>query len=90
MDISASFKHLGEQIRSARSAAGLTQSELSRLSGVGLNTISLVERANRDVRISTVLQLAAALNCVVEFKPDGRSAREQHGDESGEGYDLDA
>lgn len=93
MDVSAEFTLLGSQIRDARVAAGLTQTELSRISGVGLNAISLVERADRDVRISTILQLARALNCRLKFLPLSPAQKDEvalpQRAESAQGYDLD-
>jgi len=70
--------------------AGLTATELPRISGVGLNTISLVERAYRDVRISTILQLVQALTRTVELnEPEPRSTVHHGHDRDVHGYELE-
>lgn len=82
------YRQLGARLRLARAEAGLTQTELSRLSGVGLNTISLVERAERDVRVSTLLQLAAALGQRLDLSARAETGGDKPAGE-GRGYDLD-
>ena len=83
------FERIGHQVRDARVKANLTQTELSRLSGVGLNTISLLERAERDVRLSSLLQLAEALNCVLDFAPRRQGSSISKDAPAIRGYDLD-
>ena len=52
----------GAKLGEARRAAGFTQTELSRLSGVGQAHISHLEGGNLEPRLSTIMALAAALN----------------------------
>lgn len=56
-------------LRAARKAAGLSQPELSRLSGVKQATISEVERGLRDPRFSTLVKLADVIRA---FRPRKR------------------
>ena len=48
-------------LRKARKAAGYSQVELSRRTGMHRTEISLLERAGREPRLSTILKLASAL-----------------------------
>jgi transcriptional regulator with XRE-family HTH domain len=53
---------LGQRLKELREAAGISQEDLSHLSGVRKETISNVERCVvRDPRISTVIRLAQGL-----------------------------
>lgn len=54
-------ERIGQQLRSARKAQGLSLKELSRLSGATLPTLSHIERGTRDVKLSTLVALADAL-----------------------------
>lgn len=51
----------GERIRSLRERAGLSQAELARRLGVNQGRVSAIEREGADLRVSTLLRLAAAL-----------------------------
>ena len=54
---------LANRIRSARKAKGMTQEELARRAGVGLNIVNRIERGVvTDPHYSTLSGLAAALN----------------------------
>ncbi|MFZ1726480.1 MAG: helix-turn-helix transcriptional regulator [Albidovulum sp.] len=54
-------ERIGHQLRSTRKAQGLSLKDLSRLSGSTLPTLSHIERATRDVKLSTLVALADAL-----------------------------
>lgn len=57
------------RLKQHREAAGLSQSELARLSGIKLQTIQHYEQGFRDLngaRAITVYKLANALGCTVE------------------------
>ena len=54
--------NLGKGIKLARTMRDLTQSELSRRSGIDHSYISLLERDKRDPTLSTVIGLATALD----------------------------
>ncbi len=58
----AALTRLARNVRAARLGASLTQEDLSGLSGVHPTEVSRIEHGERDVRISTVARLAAALN----------------------------
>lgn len=53
----------GERIRSLRERAGLSQAELARRLGVNQGRVSALEREGADLRVSTLLRLAKALQC---------------------------
>lgn len=80
---------VGESIRRNRKQLGLTLEDLSRLSGVGLPTLSHTENGNRDPKLSTLIKLARALRIemVDLFAPSG--ARNANAFPPGSlGYDL--
>lgn len=52
---------LGQALRALRQTRGLSLEELSRLSGVGIATLSHLENGNRDPRLSTISRILAAL-----------------------------
>ena len=56
---------IGERIRAARLAAGLTQEQLEAASGVSQPTISSLETSDVQPTIRTLVRLAAALGCEV-------------------------
>ena len=55
-------KQFGEHIRSTRLEKQLTQTELSKLSGVSQNAISAIESGLKEPALSTALKLCGALN----------------------------
>ena len=58
---------LGANVKAAREARGWSQDDLSRRAEkLSVIQISRIERGQRDVRLTTLLQLAAAL----EITPD--------------------
>jgi transcriptional regulator with XRE-family HTH domain len=52
---------LARNLRQARKRAGLTQERLSSLARLHRTEISLLERGERDPRLSTVVRLAQAI-----------------------------
>ena len=71
---------LGERLRRAREAAGLSQRELARLTEVTRNTISQVERGRRrEVSTWTLARFADATGKTMDWLygreggPDGRA-----------------
>jgi HTH-type transcriptional regulator/antitoxin HipB len=50
------------RVREARRAQGWTQEELAARSGLAVVQISRIERGVRDVRLTTILRLLAALD----------------------------
>ncbi len=58
---------IGERIRAARKAAGLTQEDLAHRAGVRLNAIARLERGeSRDPHYSTLLGIAHAVGVPIE------------------------
>lgn len=56
-------RRFGENLRTARAVAGLSQEELADLSGFDRTYISSAERGKRNVSLSAIVQLCNAL-CV--------------------------
>lgn len=54
------------KLKEARKAAGLTQVELSRKTGLSQPDISAIERGDRDPTASTLRKLADALECKID------------------------
>lgn len=54
------------KLKEARKAAGLTQVELSRKTGMSQQDISSIERGDRDPTASTLRKLANALGCKID------------------------
>lgn len=50
-----------ENVAAARAASGLSQSQVSRCSGIHVTEVSRIERGIRDPRLSTIVRLAHAL-----------------------------
>jgi transcriptional regulator with XRE-family HTH domain len=50
-----------ENVAAARAASGLSQSQVSGLSGIHATEVSRIERGLRDPRLSTIVRLAHAL-----------------------------
>jgi len=80
---------VGRRVASARREQGLTLDELARLSGVGIATLSHLENATRDVRLSTLGRVLSALRLPGSalFTPAPRP--ETATGAPAEGYDLD-
>lgn len=85
----------GRVIRKARKGAKLNQSELSRLTGVGIATLSLIERGERDIRLSTIMRIAEVLDLRISLDaqasrrpPEPEVSRETELET--EAYDLEA
>ena len=63
------IKRLGEQIKSARQQAGISQHELSDRAGLPQSHISKVENAGVDLRVSSLAKLAHALDYELVLVP---------------------
>lgn len=62
----AAIARLGHNIVAARQALGLTQEDVYRRSDVHPVELSRIEHGKRDVRVSTLLRLARALETTPE------------------------
>ncbi|MDR1077244.1 MAG: helix-turn-helix domain-containing protein [Propionibacteriaceae bacterium] len=62
---------LADALYQARTAAGLSQSELARRAGTTQAQISLIENAGRTPRVDTLRRIAEALgmSLVISFRP---------------------
>lgn len=81
---------VGGRIRETRKQLGLSLEDLSRLSGSTVPTLSHIERGTRDVKLSTLVTLAAALRIDLSelFVEGDRDDRRTSPTEVG-GYSLD-
>ncbi len=78
---------VGSRIRNAREASALNLHELALLSGVSAPALSLIENGKRDLRLTSLFRIAAALRVGAADLFEERSADEPI--TSGEGYDLE-
>lgn len=67
--MSHSTQYIADQLRSGRESKGLTQRELGELSGVPQGQISRIERGAVDLRLSSLVQLARALELELLLVP---------------------
>lgn len=83
---------IGGKVRQHRKALGLNLNDLSRLSGIAVPALSLIETGRRDVKLSTLVRLANALRIniaeLVRTDPDATPIPAV-GDPHTPGYDLD-
>ena len=79
---------LGRAIKDARLEQGLRQTDLSLVSGVAAPTISDIENAARDTRLSSVQRLIDALWLDPETVLSGKRAEKAEPPRDGECYDL--
>ncbi len=61
----------GQNVRAARLARGWTQERLAQESGLATVQISRIERGKREVRITTLVRLVAALGVSANELLDG-------------------
>jgi transcriptional regulator with XRE-family HTH domain len=66
---SYAVKQLAQTLRDARIARGLTQRELAAHAGLGQNRLALIETGEVDLRTSTLVQLARALDLELIVAP---------------------
>lgn len=55
--------HFGKTLRERRLRMGLTQSDLSRITGLNRSYISEIERGKESISLERAAQLASAVNC---------------------------
>lgn len=80
---------VGQRIRARRGTEGLTLDQLARLCGISGPALSLIETGKRDVRLTTLARIAAALRLPLEvLLAEGKEGREEGSSDVGEGYDL--
>lgn len=80
---------VGQRIRARRGTEGLTLDQLARLCGISGPALSLIETGKRDVRLTTLARIAAALRLPLEvLLAEGKEGREEGSPDVREGYDL--
>lgn len=66
---------LGQQIRAARKAQGLTQAELADIAGVGTRFVSELERGKDTARLGLALDIARLAGVDLFAQPRGTHKR---------------
>ncbi|MBN8293408.1 helix-turn-helix transcriptional regulator [Rhodobacter sp. NTK016B] len=74
--IARTTKDLGQVLRAARKAQGLTQAELAARAGVWQRTVSNIETGTSGAKVDTIFDLLAALDLELRIVP--RSKMTQH------------
>ena len=84
-------QQIGAALRNRRKGLGLSLEDLSRLSGATVPTLSHIERGTRDVKLSTLVALAAALRIDLSslFTTSAPTNAGQQSHPANIGYDLD-
>ena len=82
---------IGGKVRQHRKALGLNLNDLSRLSGIAVPALSLIETGHRDVKLSTLVRLANSLRISIAdlMLTDRDTQTLTDGDQQPPGYDLD-
>src|ERR1700716_440108 len=63
------IEHMARLLRNARERKGISQRELSALSGVRQSQISMIEKGIVDLRLSSLVELARALDLELTLVP---------------------
>ena len=53
---------IGQYVRSTRKAQGVSQESLADMAGIDRSHMGFIERGKKDIRISTLVKVAGALN----------------------------
>lgn len=82
---------IGGKVRQHRKALGLNLNDLSRLSGIAVPALSLIETGHRDVKLSTLVRLANSLRISIAhlMLTDRDTQPLTDGEQQPPGYDLD-
>jgi len=80
---------VGARIRKLRETRGLNLHELARLCGISASALSLIETGKRDLRVSSLCRIAAALRVAAgDLLDDPEAAAGQSRSGESGGYDL--
>ena len=80
---------VGGRIRKARETSGINLHELARLSGISAPALSRIETGKRDLRITSLYRIAAALRIQArDFLDEPPAEGATHDDRGAQGYDL--
>jgi len=72
--IARTTKDLGNALRQARKARGLTQSELASRAGIWQRTVSNIETSASGAKVDTIFDLLAALDLEIHIVPRSKIA----------------
>ncbi|PTW99243.1 helix-turn-helix domain-containing protein [Pararhodobacter aggregans] len=72
--IARTTKDLGNALRQARKARGLTQSELASRAGIWQRTVSNIETSTSGAKVDTIFDLLAALDLEIHIVPRSKIA----------------
>ncbi len=67
--IARTTKDLGQTLRAARKAKGLTQAELAARAGIWQRTVSNIETSASGAKVDTIFDLLAALDLELHILP---------------------
>ena len=57
------MNNIGHQLKKIRTNREMELEKLAQVSGIGINTLSLIEAGELDVQISTLAKISDVLNC---------------------------
>ena len=69
------YAALGERIRTQRKMRGFTQEKLAERAGISITFVGHIERGTRKLSVATLLALARALDCSVDYLLDNTSTK---------------
>lgn len=72
--IARTTKDLGNALRQARKAKGLTQAELASQAGIWQRTVSNIETSTSGAKVDTIFDLLAALDLELHIVPRSKIA----------------
>lgn len=84
----AVLSQVGGAIRAARESSGLNLHELARLSGISAPALSRIETGKRDLRVSSLFRIAAALRIEPRTLISGQTDQSRQPGDANQGYDL--
>lgn len=68
------LKMLGRRVRRLRQRKGWSQEELARRTGLALSFVAALESGDKDIRLSTLIALAAAFDVTLSTLVKGTDA----------------
>jgi y4mF family transcriptional regulator len=66
------MNNLGNIIRKRRKTLSITQKEIATLSGIGVNTLTKIERGDANTSFKAILSVLDVLGLEIEVKIKGR------------------
>ena len=65
------MKELGQSIRSRRKLLGVSQSQLAAIAGIGINTLTKIERGEGNPSLSVLMRVLDSLGLTLSVKVKG-------------------